>query len=99
MSVSEILGTIHDGSMQVCATAEGAYDHAAEKLSVTLDAFTRRADIPDDGAHLAQPWLPQGECVAEHLPREEADAFVKDVFHSWVKKVRASIPHDLPLRS
>jgi hypothetical protein len=99
MSVSEILGTIHDGTVQVCASAEGEYDHAAEKISVRLDAFTRRASAVEDGAHLPQSWLPHAGEVSEHLPREEADAFVKDVFHSWVRKVRESIPQDLPLRS
>ena len=99
MSTSEILGTIHDGSMEVCATAEADYDHAAEKVTVALDAFTRLVSAAGDGARLPQPWLPVGERVSEHLPRGEADEFVKDVFHSWVKKVRASIPHDLPLRT
>ena len=98
MSISEILGTIHDGSLQVCATAEATYDPTAEKISVALDAFTRRAVATDDGAHLPQPWLPASERVGEHLPRGEGDEFVRDVFHSWVKKVRASIPPDLPLR-
>jgi hypothetical protein len=98
MSVTEILGTIRDGSLQVCASAEGEYDHAAEKISVALDAFTRRASASEDGAHIPQPWLPRGETVREHLPRSEADEFVKDVFHRWVEKVRASVPHDLPLR-
>lgn len=98
MSINEILGTIKDGSLQVCATAEGSYDHAAERISVALDAFTRQASITGDGAHLPQQWLPRPEKVSEHLPHTEADDFVKDVFHSWIKKVRASIPADLPLR-
>lgn len=98
MSVSEILGTIHDGSLQVCATADADYDHTGEKLSVTLGAFTRRASASENGAQLPQPWLPVTERVSEHLPREEADEFVKDVFHSWVRKVRASIPANLSLR-
>jgi hypothetical protein len=99
MSVSEILGTIHQGSVQVCATADADYDAAAEKISVALDAFTRRSSASGDGAHLPQSWLPRGERVSEHLPRDEADEFVKDVFHSWVKKVRSSVPHDLQLRA
>ncbi len=99
MSISEIIGTIHDGSTQVCATAEADYDPAAEKVSVALDAFTREASAAHDGIHLPQPWLPHGERVSEHLPRDEADEFVKDVFHRWVKKVRAAVPHELMLRS
>ncbi len=97
MSINEILGTIQDGSLQVCATADASYDHASEKISVVLDAFTRRASVTGDGAHLAEPWLPPCERVGEHLPHSEADEFVRDVFHSWVKKVRASVPVHLPL--
>jgi hypothetical protein len=99
MSVSEIIGTIHDGNTQVCATAEADYDHAAQKVLVSLCAFTRRAAVSHDGAPVPPSWLPPPERVCEHLPRSEADAFVKDVFHSWVKKVRASIPANLPLRA
>ena len=98
MSIDEILGTIEDGNLHVCATANAEYDQAAGKVSVTLEAFTRRASAAGDGAHLPQSWLPPGERVSEHLPREEADDFVKDVFHSWVKKVRASVPSATPLR-
>ena len=98
MFINEILGTIQDGNLQVCATADATFDSEAEKISVALDAFTRESSITCDGAHLPQPWLPHAERVNEHLPREEADEFVKDVFHSWVKKVRASIPHELTLR-
>lgn len=99
MSINEILVTIHDGSVQVCATADADYDDANEKISIALDAFTRGASITDDTAHLPQPWLPGSERVSEHLPHSEVDEFVKHVFHGWVKKVRASIPPDLPLRS
>lgn len=99
MFISEILGTIHDGSVEVCATAQAKYDGAAEQVAVTLDAFTRCVPPGGDGTHLPQPWLPAGERVCEHLDRGEADEFVKDVFQSWVKKVRASVPESLPLRS
>jgi len=98
MSINEILGTIHDGSLQVCATADADYDYTSQKISVVLKAFTRQASITGDGGHLTEPWLPPSERVGEHLPHDEADEFVKDVFHSWVKKVRAAIPSDLPLR-
>lgn len=99
MSVSEIIGTIDDGSTQVCASAEAAYDQTAQKVTVALDAFTRRTSGSHDRAQQPQPWLPKAERVSEHLSRSEADAFVKDVFHSWVKKVRASIPPNEPLHA
>ena len=98
MSISEILGTIEEGDLQVCATATADYDHDAGKVSVALDAFTRRASAANDGAQLPQTWLPESEHVSEHLSRMEADDFVKDVFHSWVKRVRASVPAGATLR-
>ena len=97
MSVTEILGTIHDGGVQVCANADADFDPAAERVSVALGAYTRRVSTAADDGHLHPAWLPPGESVTEHLPRNEADEFVKDVFHSWVKKVRASMPPNLPL--
>lgn len=74
------------------------YDHASQRISVALEAFTRLASITGDGEHLPQSWLPPGERVTEHLPHSEEDGFVKDVFHSWIKKLRAAIPADLVLR-
>ena len=97
MSINEILGTIRDGNVQVCATANADYDDAAEKISIAQDAFARDPAV-GGGEHLPKSWLPKSERVSEHLPHDEADEFVKDVFHSWVKKVRASIPHDQQLR-
>lgn len=98
MSISEILGTIHDGCVQVCATADADYDRAAERVRVALGAFTRRTRPPEDATHVSQPWLPPGEVVSEHLSRAEADDFVRDVFQRWVKKVRGAVPPDLMLR-
>ena len=69
------------------------------RLSVALNAFTRLASIPGGGAHLPQPWLPAAARVTEHLPHSEVDEFVKDVFGTWIKKLRAAIPADLPLRA
>ena len=99
ISISEILGTIEDGSVEVCATADAEYDASAEKVSVSLDAFTRRVLPVGAGRHIPQPWLPAAEEVSEHLPREEAVSFAKDVFRSWHRKVLASVPPDLCLRS
>jgi len=37
--------------------------------------------------------------VTEHLPQSEADEFVKGVFGSWIKKLRAAIAAELPRRA
>ena len=97
ISITEILGTIHDGKMEVCASAETEYDPATEKVVVALSAFTRRVSASGNGRHLPEPWLPRDERVCEHLPRGDADEFAKDVFHGWVKKVHASVPPGLTL--
>lgn len=99
ITLSEILGTIEDGAVEVCATAEAEFSPGAEKVTVSLDAFARRSDPMRNGSHLPEPWLPKGERVVEHLPAEEVDAFTRDVFHNWVRRVRSSVPAELKLRS
>jgi hypothetical protein len=37
--------------------------------------------------------------VTERLPHSKVDEFVKDVFGTWIKKLRAAIPAELPLRA
>lgn len=99
LSISEILGTIHDGSVEICASADADYDAAAQSVEVSLDAFARRVIPVGDGRHLPEPWLPRPERVTEHLPREEALSFTRDVFHSWLRKVRLAVPAGLHLRT
>ena len=97
MFTSEIIETLQEGNdeMEICATAETQYDPSAEKISVALDSFARRVSASGDGAHLSRAWLPPAEQVTEHLPHDEATEFTKDVFQSWVRKVRSAIPHEL----
>ena len=97
MSISEIIETLGEGDSEteVCATAETQYDSSAQKLSVALDSFARCVAASSNREHQTQLWLPPAEHVTEHLSRDEAEAFTKDVFHSWVKTVRAAIPHAL----
>jgi len=97
MSISEIIETLGDGDREteVCATAETQYDSSTQKISVTLDSFARCVAASGNREHQTQPWLPPAEHVTEHLARDEAEAFTKDVFHSWVRKVRAAIPDEL----
>ena len=99
ISIIEILGTIHDGTLEVCASADAEYDPPKEKVSIALAAFTRRSSTTGPGEHLPQPWLPRGERVTERLPHEDAGTFAKEVFRGWVKKVRASVPNELMLRT
>ncbi|HZJ17975.1 MAG TPA: hypothetical protein VFD27_23185 [Chthoniobacteraceae bacterium] len=97
MFISEIIETLGEGDaeMEVCATAESQYDSSAQKISVALDSFARLVSASGDGQHRSQSWLPPAERVTEHLSRNEATTFAKDVFQSWVRKVRAAIPSEL----
>lgn len=97
MFTSEIIETLRDGDdeMEVCATAETQYDPSAEKISVALDSFARCVSASGNSEHLSRAWLPAAEQVTEHLSHDEATAFAKDVFQSWVRKVRTAIPHEL----
>ncbi len=96
--LSEILGTIDDGRTEILADADATYDSSTSQVSVTLHAFARHVVALADGKHLPQPWLPPRDIVTEHLPREDASSFARDVFHSWTQKVRGSIPPSLCLR-
>ena len=97
MSISEIIETFGEGDneMEVCSTAETQYSPSAQKISVALDSFARCVSASGDGEHRPQPWLPPAERVTEHLAPDETAAFAKDVFQSWVRKVRATIPPEL----
>lgn len=99
ISISEIIGTIYDGDVEICASADSAYDRGTQKVIVTLKAFARAVSTRGHGEPVHETWLPPSEQVTEHLEREEADAFAKDVFCSWVKKVRASVPDELRLHT
>ncbi len=95
INISEIVESIREGGgeVEVCATADAEYDSAQQRVSVALDSFARRVATSGNGQHMPRPWLPPAERVTEHLPRSEATTFAKDVFRSWVRKVRAAIPH------
>ena len=97
MFISEIIETLGEGEgeTEVCATAETQYDSSAQKVTVALDSFARCVAASGDHENRPQPWLPPAEHVTEHLAPDEAEAFTKDVFQSWVRKVRAAIPHEL----
>ena len=97
MFISEIIETLGEGEaeMEVCATAETEYSPSSQKISVALDTFARMVSVSGEGERVPKKWLPPAEHVTEHLAPDETAAFAKDVFQSWVKKVRAAIPHEL----
>ncbi|HEY5769314.1 MAG TPA: hypothetical protein VIS71_05650 [Terrimicrobium sp.] len=99
ISISEILGTIQDGTVEICATADANYDSTKEKVSIVLDVFARRVAAHGDGQRIAEEWLPLGEHVTEDVAREEVVPVAKDVFRNWTTKVRRLVPPELHLKS
>jgi hypothetical protein len=91
---SEVVHSIPcDGEEQeVCASALASYHAADARVVVVLDSFVRKASPTGDGAPSHPPWLPGKTSVTEHAPRDEASQLAHDIFASWVRKVRRSIP-------
>jgi hypothetical protein len=91
--LSEVLEKRGDGggAIEVCASADGKYDHAASVLSVTLDAYLQ--DFK--GTQSRPEWLPKGETVREHVAHEELREVGHDIFHRWVKRVRETVPREI----
>jgi hypothetical protein len=99
ISSSEVVESVHGdgGEWEVCAVAE-AYDESDSRVVVELESFLRKASTSGDGEVGQLPWLPGKSRVTEHAPCEETSQMAHDVFASWMRKVRHSIPPK-PLKS
>lgn len=96
ISLSEFITRFADPesgvTMELHATLEAQYDSAGHAVVANLDAYT----CPDDAAHMrerARPaWLPPAQTVRAGGGVEEASAIARDIFHSWVRQVRTTLP-------
>ena len=97
IDISEIVETIaeNDGEIEICATAAASYDNSQGLVTAALGCFSRRVAANGSGGKKPRPWLPSPQVVAEHLSQSDASGFAKDVFSSWVRKIRSSIPRSL----
>jgi hypothetical protein len=93
--LSEIVAEVggERNPQEVCATADASYDRERGQVIVELDSLIRPCGLV--GTRNPVDWLPQKQSVKERVPREEASEFARDVFSSWVKQVRTSIPRKL----
>jgi hypothetical protein len=91
-SLSEIVGEFKspDGVQEVRATAEGSYNQVTSQLLVKLDSSVRplmgRSDV------IQVDWLPEAEIIKVSISPSEAFEAVKEIFASWVPRVRKAIP-------
>lgn len=93
--LSEIVAEVgaDHNPQEVCATADATYDRERGLVIVELDSLTRPSGIV--GTRNPVDWLPKKQIVKEGVPRDEASELARDVFSSWVKRVRSSIPGKL----
>lgn len=95
ISTSEVLAEVTSpaGPAEVLVSAEGTFDSARSRVSVTLDSELRPCT---PGPSLPKPsWLPARQVVEEHVPEEEATLFARDVFHHWVDRIRRLVPVEI----
>ena len=87
ISISEIVRPVQveNDFCEVWASADANYGEAKSQLEVKLDAFLRRSK---DNKRLTASWLPPAETVAERVDIEEASPAAKEIFESWVQRVR-----------
>jgi hypothetical protein len=83
---SEMLGELH-------ATLAAHYEEKAGEVVTELDAYV----CPDDANHMMEEhlrpeWLPGKQVVRVGGEAGETSDIARDVFHSWVRQVRESVP-------
>ncbi len=93
LSISDIVETLENraGTCEVCATAEARYEEAASLLVVECDCFLRVVHQRGADESSRPAWLPRKDSVKTSVAREEAVAAAKEIFRSWVKKVRQAV--------
>ncbi|MFZ0711426.1 MAG: hypothetical protein WAM53_15425 [Terrimicrobiaceae bacterium] len=91
ISISEIVAPFRarEDACEVWARADADYDEAKSQVDVRLDSFLRRSS---DGQRLPANWLPAAETVTEAVPFDEGSPATREIFETWVQRVRRAIP-------
>jgi hypothetical protein len=94
LDISEVLGEVDTprGRVELCASAIASYDELKTCLEVWLDSFLRTKDYQAKEKQFHAGWLPKPETMVEPVGPDEAIEMSRDIFHSWVRKVRRSVP-------
>lgn len=94
IAISEILGIIDfkGDDWEVCASADASFDPAAGRVNVALDAFLRWPKATGKETIDRPEWLPAANTITESSSLEEAVEVARDIFHSWIQKVRRAAP-------
>lgn len=75
------------------ATLAAHYEKEKGEVVAELDAYV----CPDDASHMMEEhlrpdWLPERQVVRAGGDAGETSDIARDVFHSWVTRVRESVP-------
>jgi hypothetical protein len=94
IDTSEVLGTVEtpDGTCEVCVSADANYDDEAGRLIVRLESFLRTTTLRAKEKRVSAIWLPKPETVTESVGPDDTVELAREIFHRWVKKVRAAAP-------
>ncbi len=80
------------GPCEIHITGEAVHDESSGILTVGLDARLRTLDLLRKERLLPADWLPKAHQEMEHVPVEEASDAAREIFQSWVRRVRDSAP-------
>lgn len=80
------------GPCEIHISGEATYDEVGHQLTVALDAHLRTMDLLHKEQWIRADWLPEARRQTEHVAAEEASDAAREIFHSWVHRVRDSIP-------
>jgi hypothetical protein len=82
----------HKGKLhEYCATADATYNESTSTLVVRLDCFARPVGLTVHEDHWYPDCLPKTRQQAEVVSRDDAVGEARDVFHSWVNRIRSAI--------
>lgn len=95
VSFSECLGhTQFEGeSVLVFASVDAVYRDDRHEVEVTRKAYVTPENMEHLSEHWEAPWLPVESIVSAGCEGYEASDVARDIFHSWVRLVKESIPH------
>jgi hypothetical protein len=93
-SRSEVVSclSLNHSSWELLALAEAGYDESASSLIVQLNTQLRPVTPQACQDQPVLDWLPPDGVQRESVALEEAFNVAKDIFQSWVNRIKKSIP-------
>ena len=93
LSISEIVRPIelNGRACEVCGEAEAKFSDESSTLKVQLDCFTREVGVTAKEHHEHPHWLPNKQVQVEKVSHGEAGDLSREIFHSWITRLRSAI--------